>query len=371
MGTSQSRKNKHNTMNSNNKESSKTPANENASSTRPLSIEAARPSGPMHPVENQPRQPENLQGLLRFAMEATKAEDAPHSTHFTPMDEERKKFLNEAINSLTVNVIEELQKSIKLLRDVMELRPEDDPADYENALEVIAEYIDSTDIANDFYKIGGFSIFGHCLNSPHASIRWKAADIIAELTQNNPFCQDKVLEMGLMPILLGMVDSDPSDQARIKSLYAVSCIVRGNALALKYMDVNDGYAVLMRALQSPIEKLQIKSAFLLSALCNKENAHVIRSKMIKMGLVKQAAELLAMSTALPDTRDRLLDILNSLTLDSNLPALRECRRPELRLKETLERHLLDLNAEEAVDEAQSCAQLLDKIFADQSMNQDR
>lgn len=36
----------------------------------------------------QPRQPTSLQGLLRFAMEATKSEDAPHDSEFHPMDEE-------------------------------------------------------------------------------------------------------------------------------------------------------------------------------------------------------------------------------------------------------------------------------------------
>lgn len=36
----------------------------------------------------QPRQPSNLQGLLRFAMEATKAEDAPGESSFMPLDEE-------------------------------------------------------------------------------------------------------------------------------------------------------------------------------------------------------------------------------------------------------------------------------------------
>lgn len=36
----------------------------------------------------QPRQPTTLQGLLRFAMEATKAEDAPYNSEFQPMDEE-------------------------------------------------------------------------------------------------------------------------------------------------------------------------------------------------------------------------------------------------------------------------------------------
>lgn len=68
------------------------------------------------------------------------------------------------------------------------------------------------------------------------------------------------------------------------------------------MDINDGYSVLIRAIQSSIKKLQVKSAFLLSALCSKENAHAIRSTLIKMGLVEQAAGLLAMSNVVPDTR---------------------------------------------------------------------
>lgn len=35
-----------------------------------------------------PRQPTSLQGLLRFAVEATTAEDAPHNSEFQPMDDE-------------------------------------------------------------------------------------------------------------------------------------------------------------------------------------------------------------------------------------------------------------------------------------------
>ena len=124
---------------------------------------------------------------------------------------------------MTVNVIEELQKSIKILQNVVELRPDDDPAECEAALERISDFADSTDVANDFYKIGGFSIFGSCLNSPHSGIRWRVADLIAELSQNNPFCQEKILEAGYMPILLNMVDTDSCEQARVKALYAVSC----------------------------------------------------------------------------------------------------------------------------------------------------
>lgn len=124
---------------------------------------------------------------------------------------------------MTVNVIEELHKCVKTLQNVIDLRPDDDPSEYEAAIETMSDFCDNADIANDFYKIGGFSIFGPCLNSPHSGIRWRIANLIAELTQNNPFCQEKVLEAGYMPILLNMVDSDPHHQARIKALYAVSC----------------------------------------------------------------------------------------------------------------------------------------------------
>ncbi|KAK0086538.1 hypothetical protein PV326_005509 [Microctonus aethiopoides] len=341
------------------------------SNSRPLSIQAPPANVSRLPIPNQPRQPSDLQGLLRFAMEATKDEDAPHQSNVQTLDEERKQFLNNALNSMTVNVTEELQKALKILSNVMELRAEEDPSEYETSLEIVSDYVGNMDIANDFYKIGGFAILGPCLNSPHEGIRWRAADVIAELTQNNSFCQDKILEMGLIPILLSMVDTDSSDQVRIKSLYAVSCIVRGNDLALKYMDINDGYSVLIRAIQSSIKKLQVKSAFLLSALCCKENAHAIRSTLIKMGLVEQAAGLLAMSNVVPDTRDCLLSILNSLTGNNNLHALRECRRPELCLNATLHRHLQNLRTEEAVDEVELCNNLLDRIFADHSNVQDR
>lgn len=36
----------------------------------------------------QPRQPTSLQGLLRFAMEATRAEDAPGASEVAPMEPE-------------------------------------------------------------------------------------------------------------------------------------------------------------------------------------------------------------------------------------------------------------------------------------------
>ena len=77
---------------------------------------------------------------------------------------------------------------------------------------------------SDFHKIGGFVILQPCLNSPHQGIRWRCAQLIACITQNNPYCQSHaVKEEGLLPILLKMLENDSCPEARIKALYAVSC----------------------------------------------------------------------------------------------------------------------------------------------------
>lgn len=60
------------------------------SNSRPLSIQAPPANVSRLPIQNQPRQPSDLQGLLRFAMEATKDEDAPHQSNVQTLDEEVK-----------------------------------------------------------------------------------------------------------------------------------------------------------------------------------------------------------------------------------------------------------------------------------------
>ncbi|XP_076278293.1 hsp70-binding protein 1 [Lasioglossum baleicum] len=347
-----------------------------SSRARPLSIQGPpnidnAESETLDAMPNQPRQPRNLQGVLRYAMEAANSEESSRNTRLNPMDEERQQFLKEALSSLSCNVIEELQKGIKILSNVVELRPDDDTSQQEAALEKIADFVDNMDLANDFYKIGGFSIFSPCLNSPHGNIRWRTADVIATLTQNNPFCQEKFLETGLFPVLLNMVDSDTVDTARIKALYAVSCIVREQSLSLKHMETHDGYSVLLRAMQSPVKKLQIKSAFLLCSLCNKEHTNDLKLMLVNMGFIEQATGLLVANELLPEIRDQLLNILDALTNNNFLPALNECRRPELRLQSTLERYIKDLQQEENVDQLDICYRLLNKVFPESDTSQER
>lgn len=59
------------------------------SSTRPLSIEGPSTSSNVsQPLPNQPRQPTNLQGLLKYAMDAAQSEDTENKSPIYPLDEE-------------------------------------------------------------------------------------------------------------------------------------------------------------------------------------------------------------------------------------------------------------------------------------------
>ena len=57
----------------------------------------------------QPRQPRDLEGLLKFCMQATQSEDAPNRNEQSePIDPERLRWLQEAMRGLTVDVVQQL-----------------------------------------------------------------------------------------------------------------------------------------------------------------------------------------------------------------------------------------------------------------------
>lgn len=58
-------------------------------------------------------------------------------------------------------------------------------------------------------------------------------------------------------------------------------------------------------------------------------------------------------------------------VNENLPALLECRRPELSIKSILDQLLSELNPEENEDEINMCKELLDRVFYDADINQER
>ncbi|XP_059479988.1 hsp70-binding protein 1 [Neocloeon triangulifer] len=310
------------------------------------------------PGENDPnsdnptsRQPENMQQLLRLTLDATGNNE---QANYNPLSEESRKWLNAALSDMSTNVIEELSKGIKVLEGVSNITDRDSPEEFERALDIITSYVDNMDISNDFHKIGGFTIFDPLLSSPHPCLRSKAANLIAEVTQNNVYCQSRITH--LFPKLLEMVRDDPEPEVKVKALYALSCSLRDYPPSLEYIVKHDGFGVLLSAMQSNIEKLQIKAAFLLSALCSESNAvkeHVIERKMID-----HLAELL---TKKDQPYEHMLAALLSIVRD-HPQAQEECKRPELYFYNTLIKLREHSIIYENLDQRQHCQELLTLLY---------
>ena len=116
-------------------------------------------------------------------------------------------------------------------------------------------------------------------------------------------------------------------------------LIRDNEEGLKEFSDRDGYSVLLRALQSDLEKLNIKSAFLLSALCNKN--HYVKDELIKMGYVEQLIGQIAIqiqkdrNNDQTGTSEHYLSALLSL-VQNHEESQNICKRPDLRFREILD-----------------------------------
>nr|CAG4652202.1 EOG090X0EEI [Triops cancriformis] len=236
------------------------------------------------------RPPRNMEGLLKFALAGTAKEDPTGPSQFTAeMSEERRRWLEEALENLSVNVVEKLKQAMEVLSPNQSVdQPDRCPDNMQAALETIIDFADDTDCANDFQKIGGLSILHSCLASPHSIVREKCAELIATLTQNNPYCQRHVLAAEVLSVLLRLVEHDPSKTASFKAMSAISCLCRYFPEAQKELAQLEGHSVLLRVLEKSDERLRSKTAFFLSALL-KEDTYLER-ELASRGLAGQIAQ---------------------------------------------------------------------------------
>ncbi|EAT47053.1 AAEL001800-PA [Aedes aegypti] len=316
-------------------------------------------SGGDHP--DQPRQPRNLQGLLKFAMEATKSEDAPHDSHFEPMDEERRRFLEEALKSLTLDVVEEIEKAMKTLMDPD--KAEEDKAD---AIEIIIDFVQDIDAANDFYKVGGFVIIQPGLTSSNTDVRSGTLRLIAELSQNNPFCQQHLLQANTLPQIIELLSDVPP--VATQAMHAISCMVRHHEPCLAAFIDMGGLECILGCIQTDNEKLRIKSSFLMSNLCTEFSA--VRDEFIKLNAVERVVAAVRPSKQFEPKLETALSTLNVLTECDE--GIRRCQEPGLQLKEKLEL-ILNLNngKEECLEQIEYANTLLKRCFSDDNCGTDR
>uniref|UniRef100_A0A182NU06 Nucleotide exchange factor Fes1 domain-containing protein n=1 Tax=Anopheles dirus TaxID=7168 RepID=A0A182NU06_9DIPT len=307
---------------------------------------------------DQPRQPRNLQGLLKFAMEATKDEDAPHPAQLEALDEERRRFLEEALKSLTVDVVQELEKSMRVL-----LEGDSDEAKAE-AIDTVVDYVQDIDTANDFYKVGGFVIIKPGLESSSAEVRSGTLRLVGELAQNNPFCQQHLLELNILARLTELLSDEPS--VAQQAMHAISCMVRHYEPCLAAFIEIGGLECMLGCIQTDNEKLRIKTSFLMANLCTE--LAPVRDEFIKLNAVERVMAAVKPAKDYDAKLETALSTLNVLTECEE--GVRRCR--EGSLKQNLET-ILKLNGdkEECQEQVEYAQTLLKRCFSADQDGTDR
>lgn len=188
-----------------------------------------------------------------------------------------------ALHALTVNVVEKLQEAVAIIGS--ELKSTEEKI---AAIDTIMNYIDDIDTSIDFCKIGGMCILHPCLTSTIPEIQRMSALLIAELAQNNPYCQKQLLDTEILPHLINLLSKE--DTAN-DGLRAISCLVRGYEPALKtFIDIQ-GFKCLLESLKNAKEKKMImRAVFLMNSLCSEYPN--IKEDLIKLGAIEIITDLI-------------------------------------------------------------------------------
>lgn len=185
---------------------------------------------------------------------------------------QRRQFLEEALKSMTVDVTQIIKDSIDTLKTVEATKSEEEISKCLSAIETILDYVDNIDVANDFQKLGGLDVLWKCLCCENEEIKTGACEVVAELCQNNPYCQRFLTEERVISLLLKIVDDETADKKLItKALYAISALIRENLDGLKLVKQNGGLSTLLKALKRDDEKWNSKITFLLGAMSYKDS----------------------------------------------------------------------------------------------------
>ncbi|KAK9158835.1 hypothetical protein Scep_005409 [Stephania cephalantha] len=208
-------------------------------------------------------------GLLKWSIANSDGTSPPRN-----LSEEDRKWFMEAMQAQTVDVVKRMKEITLVMQtpeDVLEAQGVTS-ADIEDLLDELQEHVESIDMANDLYSIGGLvPLLGYLKNS-HAGIRAKAADVVTTVVQNNPRSQQLVMEANGMQPLLTNFTSDPDETVRTKALGAISSLIRHNKPGIAAFRLANGYAGLKDALGSDNVRFQRKALNLVQYLLHENGS---------------------------------------------------------------------------------------------------
>ncbi|CAF1528329.1 unnamed protein product [Adineta ricciae] len=207
-----------------------------------------------------------LNSLFQWTVKNTAEEDAAAAattTDVEPMTAEKREWLNNALENMTVNPVERLKLCISKIKDA-----EVNEAQKKEFLDELCHWAEELDLAKDFFTIGGLDILAPLLDHSDDQIRIQICSLIATLVQNNDHCQRIIVQSGLQQKLLKIVEESNNADLKTKAVTAISALIRGYTLGQLQLQKYQGAKVLIKALSSPIPRLQIKLCFLMNTICS-------------------------------------------------------------------------------------------------------
>jgi len=228
------------------------------------------------------RPPRSLNDLFKWSVaqeERLREDDARLNNDAKPMSEERKKFLLDAFNALTIDEVGEMKKKLALLaKEDPALEGEEKTVEERlESLQYIVDLVETIDNAQDLCTVGGYPVISQVLWSRHASLRAEAAEVLATLVQNNPNTQVHVAERGGLQLLRTRLEDEKNIEAKRKILRALSALLRQNeSLSGAFVKLN-GLTQVKACMDAPDEPLQQKALFLANTIAYSENS---RSDML-------------------------------------------------------------------------------------------
>lgn len=313
------------------------------------------------------RQPRNMQGLLQLALDATSHDEVPDASH-SPMSDERRQFLDDAIKNMTLDISKVVRDALHLLSNEEKVSAvkagEPVPEEMNRAFENLVEYVYDLDAACDFFRLGGLSLFYVCFESANSEIRAKAYTLFAEVCQNNPSCQKYAAGEMFVKKLVTCATKE-TGECLAKLLYALSSLVRTYEPACNEFYDNDGCGVLMDILMNnPNDSyVLLKVVHLVKALITKDVR--IKEYMISKDIAASLLKFLD-NKNLTNCTEHAIEALLFLAEEGHPSVVETLRTPEaLRL---IKAHI-DLPYIEGYSNEHDCSVALLNILTNDLVNE--
>ena len=275
------------------------------------------PSGSMVPADKS-----NWNAILKWSM-AQQGDGTSGAPPAREISEEDRKWLLDAMASGFVDEIKRMKDILTCIGTGIDATHDVEEIDARVTLmEELCDRVSGVDNGGDLHTLGGVEpLVRYVASSPHARLRAAAAEVLGTTVQNHPNAQEAALGCDAMGPLLRMAagegtDAPPTDaaesstdddaskektlvKARVKALFALSCLLRGCTKAQEAFQLGDGFALLKQCLRVDHNRLRTKALHLAR--------HLATLNMKYMNACVESGYVLAAAASLAGSLPRVID----------------------------------------------------------------